>query len=128
LDRKSRNDGYAYVNPEKTILLVVRSHVYDTFEAAVKDTKLDTDTQVVHGPTAFNGGKFVRLAKRTTQGVAVIDIFVLFSPNGGGVIVVGMSDEKNAEKSVTAAGMVAKGVSFTKPQATCASLPDGSRH
>jgi hypothetical protein len=34
-------DGYSFVNPEKTILLVVRPHRYATFEAAVRDTTLE---------------------------------------------------------------------------------------
>lgn len=120
--RNRGEDGFSLVNPEKTILLVVRSHRYDTFEAAVRDTKLDGDTQVVGEPRDLkNGGKFVRLAKRTSEGLAVIDIFVLFSPNGGGVIVIGLSDEKNGETSLRAAATIAQSIAFTKPQVSAAS-------
>ena len=115
-------DGFSLVNRDKTILLVVRPHRYDTFEAAVRDTKLDGDTQVVGEPRDLKGGgKFVRLAKRTSEGNAVIDVFVLFSPNGGGVIVVGLSDQKNAETSFRTAGTIAQSVVFTKPQVSAGS-------
>jgi len=115
-------DGFSFVNEDKTILLVVRPHRYNTFEAAVKDTKLDAGTKMVVEPQDLkNGGKFVRLAKQTSQGLAVVDIFVLFSPNGGGVTVVGLSDEKNATDSLNAAGAIAKSIEFTKPQIPVAS-------
>ncbi|MEP7075054.1 MAG: hypothetical protein ABI878_04525 [Acidobacteriota bacterium] len=109
--------GFSFVNRDKTILLAVRPHRYNTFEAAVKDTKLDEGTTIVMAPQDLkNGGKFVRLAKQTAGRVAVVDIFVLFSPSGGGVTIIGLSDEKNAIESVNAAGAIAKSIVFTKPQ------------
>ena len=117
-------DGFSYVNREKTILLVVRPHRYDTFEAAVRDTKLDAGTKIVVQPQDLkNGGKFVRLAKPTSEGLAIVDIFVLFSPNGGGVSVIGLSDEKNADTSLRSAAEIAKSIAFTRPQAPAGSSP-----
>ncbi|MEP6847283.1 MAG: hypothetical protein ABI999_00390 [Acidobacteriota bacterium] len=115
--RNRAENGFSFVNRNKTILLVVRTHSYTTFEAAVKDTKLDPGTTVVMEPQDLkNGGKFVRLAKQTAGGVAVVDIFVLFSPTGGGVTIIGLSDEKNAGESVNTAGAIANSIVFTKPQ------------
>ena len=120
-------DGFSFVNPEKTILLVVRPHRYDTFEAAVRDTKLDAGTKIVVQPQDLkNGGKFVRLSKPTSEGLAIVDIFVLFSPNGGGVSVIGLSDEKNADTSLRSAAEIAKSIAFTKPQAPAGSLSSSS--
>lgn len=115
-------DGFSFVNQDKTILLVVRSHRYNTFEAAVRDTKLDADTKILVEPQDLrNGGKFVRLAKQTSEGLAVVDIFVLFSQNGGGVTIIGLSDEKNASDSLNATASIAKSIEFTKPQMPVAS-------
>jgi hypothetical protein len=108
--------SYSLINPAKTILLVVRPHLYDTFEAAVRDTKLDADTKVAVGPRDLkNGGKFVRLTKPTTGGLATIDIFVLFSGRGGGATVVGLSDEANAESSLTEAAAIVQSIAFKEP-------------
>ena len=119
----SRNDqGFSFVNAGKTILLVVKPHRYDTFEAAVRDTKLDAGTKVVVEPQNLkNSGKFVRLSKQTSEGLAVVDIFVLFSPNGGGVTIIGLADQKNASDSLYAAAAIAKSIVFTKPQMPAAS-------
>lgn len=120
-------DGYSFLNRDKTILLVVRPHRYDNFEAAVKDTKLDAGTRIVVQPQDLkNGGKFVRLAKPTSEGLAIVDIFVLFSPNGGGVSVIGLSDEKNADASLRNAAEIAKSISFTRPQAPAGSASASS--
>jgi len=111
-------DGYSFVNSEKTILLVVRPHRYATFEAAVRDTTLDPGTKIVVQPQDLKGGgKFVRLSKPTAQGLAIVDIFVLFSPNGGGVTVIGLSDSKNADTSLLGAAEIAKSIMFTRPRA-----------
>ena len=116
------DEGFSFVNGGKTILLVVKPHRYDTFEAAVRDTKLNDGTKVVVEPQDLkNGGKFVRLAKQTSEGVAVVDIFVLFGPNGGGVTIIGLADQKNANDSLNAAAAVAKSIEFTRPQMPAAS-------
>ena len=116
------DDGYSFVNAGKIILLVVRPHRYDTFEAAVRDTKLDAGTKILVEPQDLkNGGKFVRLGKQTSEGVAVVDIFVLFSPNGGGVTIIGLADQKNAGDSISAAAAIAKSIEFTRPQMPAAS-------
>ena len=120
-------DGYSFVNSEKTILLVVRPHRYATFEAAVRDTTLDPGTKIVVQPQDLKGGgKFVRLSKPTTQGLAIVDIFVLFSPNGGGVTVIGLSDVKNADRSLFGAAEIAKSIVFTRPAASVGSAASPS--
>src|ERR1041385_8373814 len=43
-------DGYSFLNPEKTILLVVRPHRFTTFEAAVRETTLDPGTKTLVQP------------------------------------------------------------------------------
>lgn len=118
---KRDGDSYSLVNPGKTILLVVRPHSYDTFEAAVRDTKLDADTKVAVSPRDLqNGGKFVRLTKPTANGLAIIDIFVLFSGRGGGATVVGLTDQPNAESSLTEAAAIVQSVAFKEPSRAAA--------
>lgn len=120
-------DGYSFVNSEKTILLVVRPHRYATFEAAVRDTTIDPGTKIVVQPQDLKGGgKFVRLSKPTAQGMAIVDIFVLFSPNGGGVTVIGLSDGKNADRSLLGAAEIAKSIVFTRPVAPLGSAASPS--
>ncbi|HYJ92190.1 MAG TPA: hypothetical protein VEV84_12840 [Pyrinomonadaceae bacterium] len=120
-------DGYSFLNPEKTILLVVRPHRFTTFEAAVRETTLDPGTKILVQPQDIKGGgKFVRLAKPTAQGYAIVDIFVLFSPNGGGVTIIGLADQKNADSSLRGAAEIAKSIVFTRPQAPTGSAPSSA--
>lgn len=107
--------GFTLANPANTVVIFVKPHNYETFAAAVKDMNLNDNSRVLGEPQNLqNGGRSVRIAQTTAKGVAVIDLFVLFSPSGGGAVVIAMTDTVNADASFTAGLKVSEGVTFVK--------------
>lgn len=110
-------EGFALVNPAETIVISVRPHRYNDFASAARDTKFDDGFELSGQPQDLKaGGKAVRVTKQTQNGMGVIDFFVTFSPNGGGVIVMALSDKVNSEAAFYAGLKISDSVSFTKPQ------------
>src|SRR5687768_7834183 len=96
---KIRQDkGYALVEPAGRSIVMVTSHQYNDFASALRDTTLEQG-ETAGEPQNIKGGKTIRVTKRTAEGVTVVDLFVLFSPNDGGVIVIALSEVKNADVS-----------------------------
>lgn len=109
--------GFALVNPAETIIVSVRPHSYADFQTALRDTKLDPGFEVAGQPQDLkDGGKTIRVTKRSAAGVGVIDFFMLFSPNGGGVVVMALSDSANADAAFDAGLKISDSVAFAKPQ------------
>ena len=116
---QASGEGFALVNPAKTILIVVNSHGYRDFAAFAADANLERDgLQLVGKPQAITGGAAFRTVKRTDQGLAVIDTAVVFNSSGGGVAVIAMTSEANAEASFSAGLAVAQSVRFEQPKFT----------
>jgi hypothetical protein len=116
------DEGFALVNPAKSVVISVRPHAYNDFASVARDTKFEADSEVVGEPRGLkNGGKSLRVSKRTPQGTGIIDFFVLFSPNGGGVLVMALSDTANSEMAFNAGSRLADSVAFSKPQQSAAS-------
>ena len=114
--KSNRGDvGFTLVNPTKTIIIAVKPHDYANFEAAVRDTQLDDSSRVVgKSQDLRNGGKTVRVAQTTPNGTLIIDLFVLFSPNGGGTSIIAMSNAANADAAFNAGLDLSEGVTFVK--------------
>ena len=113
---ESNTEGFAMANPEKTVILIVKTHNYASFEDFVADANLARDgLEHVGEPQRITNGVTFRTAKRAQQGTMVVDTCVLFSPNGGGLVIVGLSDEENATASFEAGLAVANSVQFSKP-------------
>lgn len=116
--KSSQNaEGFAFVNPAETIILSVRQHGYRDFASLARDTTFEPGFEVSGQPQDLKGGgKALRVTKKNPNGVGVIDFFVTFSPNGGGVIVMALSDSRNAEAAFYAGLKISDSVTFSKPQ------------
>jgi len=111
-------EGFAMANSERTIIVVVKSHNYANFEEFGADANLARDgLELIGKPQTITNGTTFRTVKRTAQGTVVIDTCVLFSQFGTGVVIVGLSDEKNATASFEAGIAIANSVLFAKPTA-----------
>ncbi len=113
---ESNAEGFAMANPEKTVIVVVKSHNYENFEEFGADANLARDgLELVGEPQRITNGVTFRTVKRTPQGMVVVDTCVLFSSYGTGVVIAGLSDEKNATASFEAGLAIANSVQFSKP-------------
>lgn len=115
--------GFALVNPAETIIVSVRPHSYNDFRTALRETKLDAGFEVAAEPQDLkNGGKTIRVTKKNPNGIGVIDFFVMFAPNGGGVVVMALSDSRDADAAFNAGLKISDSVSFGKAQQAAASV------
>src|SRR5687768_6346119 len=115
---KIRQDkGYALVEPAGRSIVMVTSHQYNDFASALRDTTLEQGESAGE-PQNIKGGKTIRVTKRTAEGVTVVDLFVLFSPNGGGgVIVIALSESENGDVSFYSGLNIANSVTFSQSAA-----------
>ena len=112
----SNADGFAYVNAGKTIILAVKRHNYADFKAFFADSNLERDgLELLGQPQDIVNGRYFRTVRRGQQ-TAVIDTFVMFSPHGGGVAIVGITNEPNADASFKSALALSQSVEFAKPK------------
>ena len=109
-----RDLSWALIAPTGDTVVLVTTHNYNDFDSAVRDTKL-SEGEVAGTPQDLKGGgKTVRVTKQTPQGIGVIDLFILFSPQGGGVLVTALSDSKNAEAAFYAGRDISSSVTFER--------------
>ncbi len=110
-------DGFAIVNPARTIVIAVRAHGYKDFAAFAADANLERDgLELVGKPQEVRGGQIFRTVKRSSQGMAVIDTAVVFSASGVGVMVVSITDEANAGTGFNTAVAIANSIQFFQPK------------
>lgn len=132
-----KDPGYMMVNPSETIYLLIRQHSKNDYADAVRETEIDDTYRVVGKPQEIkNGGKTFRVTKTTTNGgTGVVDVFVLLSSKGGGVIVMALSSPATAAAAFEAGLSLAESVTFPgapaaiqpqTPRATAAATPSAS--
>jgi len=125
------SEGFGLVNPQKTIVLAIKAHSYANFAAFAADANLDRDgVELVGEPIEISGGTAFRTTKQTPKGVLHIGTCVMFSENGGGMMIVALSNEANAVAALEAGWNVSKTVQFYKPKQTAAtsSSPLSGKH
>lgn len=112
------DEGFGLVNGAKTVILAVKAHDFQTFEKFAAQANLERDGLTLVGKVQDVGatGKTFRVTQQTSQGVIVVDTFVLFSPHGGGALVVALSDTANNQAGFQAALRIAESVAFARPQ------------
>ncbi|MGA9993789.1 MAG: hypothetical protein WBP93_00100 [Pyrinomonadaceae bacterium] len=113
-------EGFGLVNTAQTVLIVLKAHDFQTFEnfAAQSNVENDGFTPIGKVQSVGEKGKAFRVFKKTPQGYLIVDTFVMFSPFGGGMLVVAFSDTANHEKSFQTALQIAQSVEFAKAQAS----------
>ena len=110
-------DGFAIVNPAKTIVIVVKGHTYKDFASFAADANLEGDgLELVGRPQDVKGGHIFRTVKRSAEGMAVIDTAVVFKGTGSGVVVVSITDEANAATGFNTAVAIVNSISFFTPK------------
>jgi hypothetical protein len=110
-------EGFALENPEKTVILAIKAHNYKNFAAFAADANLERDgLELVGKPLEITGGTAFRTTKRTPNGTIYIGTCVMFSPHGGGVVIVALSNEANSATALESGWNVSQSVRFAKPQ------------
>ena len=117
-ESQQSEEGFGLVNKEKTIVIAVKNHNFNTFDKFLAQSNLDEDGFSLVGKIQDYGerGKTFLVAKQTVQGVLLVDTFVLFSPFGGGTVIAAFSDKSNNQKGFQAAMQIAGSLLFAKPQ------------
>ncbi len=115
---QQNDEGTVLVNADQTILIIAKSHAFQTFEMFMAQASLEEDgvTLVGNAQEIAGKGKHFRGSKRTPQGVAILDTFVLFSPSGGGMLVLAISETANHQESFQRGLQVANSVAFIETQ------------
>jgi hypothetical protein len=126
--KKVVNDlGYTFTSPGEGVIVLVRPHGENDFAKAVRTTEIDSTYKVIGDPFDMkNGGKSFRVSKVLANGTTgVVDVFIMLSPNGGGVIVMALSGVANSDSGYKVGNAVASSVTF--PAAPSASNRGGSQ-
>lgn len=116
-ESKQNEEGFAAANSKKTVLFVIKPHSFQDFQAFAAQANLEKDgfSQVGNVQELDKQNKTFRASKQTPQGLLITDTFVLFSPFGGGLLVVAFSDQANAASAFEQALKISKSVVFSKP-------------
>lgn len=116
-ESNQNDEGFALTNARKTVILVVKGHNFQNFQKFAEQANLEKDGFSLVGKVQDFGeqNKTFRASKKTAQGLLITDTFVLFSPFGGGALVVAISDANNAENAFNEGLKISKSVSFSKP-------------
>ena len=117
-DSQKNEEGFGLVNTEKNVVVAVKNHSFKSFEEFSTQSNLERDGFSLVGKVQDLGlkGKTFLVAKQTPEGVMTVDTFVLFSPYGGGTLIVSFTEKDNNQKGFQAGLQIAKSVAFTKPQ------------
>lgn len=117
--------GTAATNAAGTTLLAITAHTYRNFEAFAADANLARDGFTLNGePRLLERGDGIhfRASKPNPQGgTLVADTFVTFLPQGGGVLVVALSDLNSADAGYHAGHDITSRIEFFQPRATAQS-------
>lgn len=116
-DSSQNEEGFGLVDTGKTVVIAVKNHNFKSFQEFSAQSNLEKDgfSLVEKAQDFGETGKTFLVAKQTAQGVLLANTFVLFSPYGGGTLIVAFSDRDNNQKGFQAALQIAKSVAFTKP-------------
>lgn len=119
-DSQKSEEGFGFADTGKTVGIAVTRHNFRSFEEFAAQANLEKNGFVLVGKVQDldQNGKTFLVTKQTAEGVLMVDTFVLFSPHGGGVMVVALSNKESNQKGFRAGLQVAKSVAFTKPQAS----------
>lgn len=114
--------GFALVNTAQTVLIVVKGHDFQTMKEFDAQSNFERDglTPVGRVQDVGDKGKYFRVTKQTAQGLGIVDTFVMFSPFGGGTLIVALSDTANHKDAFQAGLQVAESITFTKRQTSSA--------
>ena len=110
-------------NTDGTAAIVLKAHNYRSFEAFAGEANLQRDGFTLVGEPRVVGSDTVhfRASKPGPKGLLIADTFVTFTPNGGGCLIVALSDQAHSDSAYYSAYDVVTSVQVTEPRATAAS-------
>lgn len=112
--------GFILLNAEKTASIVLKPHVYDSFEAfAAAEINLEKEGLKLAGDVQDlgNGGKTFRVSKTVGDKMVILDTFFLRSASKGGLVLVSLTNSNEmAQKSFEIANQLGKTVKFFAKQ------------
>ena len=118
-------NGTAATNAAGTTLIAIKGHTYRNFEAFAADANLARDGFTLNGEPRLlerGDGIYFRASKPNPQGGHIVaDTFVTFLPQGGGAVVVALSELNAADAGYYAAYDITAKIQFFQPQATAGS-------
>ena len=118
--QQEADGGYILLNAEKTASIVLKPHVYDTFEAfAAAEIDLQKEGLKTAGEIQDlgNGGKTFRVFKTVGDKSVILDTFFLRSEFKGGLVIVSLTnDNETAKKSFETANQLSRTVKFSAAQ------------
>ncbi len=115
----ANEEGFALVNLQKTLVLAIKDHNYDSFAAFAADANLERDgLELIGTPREITGGAAFTTTKKTPKGTIYINTCVLFSPHGGGMVIVALSNQADSAAASASGLSVAESVRFSKSQET----------
>lgn len=116
--RTANQDAHMMTSPAGGVIIIVKPHAENDYAKAVRTTEIDSTYTVVGEPKNMeNGGKSFRVTKQLANGTTgVVDVFIMLSPNGGGVIVMALSGPANSDSAYKVGSSVANSVSFSGTQ------------
>jgi len=113
---QAADGGFILLNAEKTASIVLKPHVYDSFEAfAAAEINLEKEGLKLAGEVQDlgNGGKTFRVSKTVGGKNVILDTFFLRSPSKGGLVMVSLTNSNEmAQKSFEIANQLGKTVKF----------------
>ena len=118
--RTENADGYTITSSDGALIILVRPHGENDFANAFRTTEIDNSYTIAREPSAMdNGGRSFRVAKQLANGgTGVVDVFIMLSPNGGGVLVMALSSPANSEAAYKIGLRLANSVSFPGTRST----------
>lgn len=113
---KQTEEGFGLVNTAQTVVIAVKSHEFKSFEEFFAQSNLKNDGFSLVGKVQDVGetGKTFLAAKQTAQDVLLVNTLILFSPYGGGALIVSFSDQDNNQKGFQTVLQIAEGMTFAK--------------
>lgn len=114
---QQNDEGFGLVNSAQTVMVAIKRHDFQTFEKFKAQSNLENDgfSPMEKVQDVGEQGKTFRVSKQTPQGLLIVDTFVMFSPFGGGMLIVAFSDNANNKVGFQTALQIANSVAFTKP-------------
>lgn len=117
---QAAENGYVLLNANKSASIIVKPHFYEDFTAFAKaEINLEKEglTQVGDVQDLGNGTRMFRSFAQNTDKTVILDTFFTLSPNGGGLIIIGLtSDSQTADNVYQLVTQLIKTIHYSTPQ------------
>lgn len=111
---KQDASGTVVVEPNQNYLVVIKHHPYPSFEAFAAQANLEKDGFALVGDIQQlnTTDRAFRAARPNGSSNLIADTFVTFSPQGGGSLIVALSDDQHANAAFQSALRMSRSVQY----------------